>query len=81
MTPEDYQYFIKINGTYVSMGLKTSFDILRKERHIENVNIVDGYWHHIVVTWSSGIGELTLYTDGEYNTQVAIGKDEILTNL
>ena len=63
------------------MVLPTSTGTVHKEMYIDGVNIGDGYWHHIAVTWKSGKGELTLYVDGEYNTQAAIGKGEILPEL
>jgi hypothetical protein len=40
------------------------------------VNIADGEWHHLVMTWESLMGALTLYRDGErvYQGQAARGE-------
>ena len=71
-------YHIKINGTHISMALSMPNTELYNDRMIDGINIQDGYWHHLVVTWEKTTGELTLFVDGEYNTQVSIGRGEEL---
>ena len=60
------------------MALSTANTETYKDKFIDGVDIQDGYWHHLVVTWGTTTGELTLFVDGEYNTQTSIGRGEDL---
>ena len=63
------------------MTLSISDDTEFRERLIDGVDIQDGYWHHMVVTWGKLSGELTFYVDGTYNNQATIGLGENLPQL
>ena len=52
-----------------------------RERLIDGIDIQDGHWHHIAVTWGKNSGEMTFYVDGTYNNQATIGLGEDLPQL
>ena len=35
------------------------------------VDIADGLWHHVTLTWSDDLQEMTLYVDGYFKNQLA----------
>ena len=44
-----------------------------------DTNIADGYWHHIVASWTGNPGELTLYVDGAFKKQEVFGRGSTLS--
>ncbi len=79
--PQQFRWLIDfdvINPGFVSLGTQRGVNgFVTHETTLETSRIADGEWHHLAVTWESGV-EFKIYLDGVLEDTVALPSAESL---